>query len=230
VINITDLNTLDCLAERVTTAAHALPSFSLANLGEVSRINITLRLPLHFFEALECLTEGVATSSEPDPMPAGLKPWLQLGSTISQLKHLTKLEFWLDYYEEGSWSTVSERALLDPLLSHLASEHSTLEISVILPMLHPKFETEERHYVNGELPGNARLRRVLRQSYHTHVDAQGHVDVREKNDFPILMDLCYDSLEEVVEHERKLWKEGKDVEGMLESMIQDTMPCQLCIL
>jgi hypothetical protein len=138
-----------------------------------------------------------------------------------------KLEFWLDYYEEGSWSTVNERALLDPLLSHLANEHSSLKISVILPLLHPKFEKEERHYVNGELPGNARLRRVLRQSYHAHVDAQGHVDIKENNDFPILRDMVTGSFEEEVEYERRLWKEGRDVEGILEDLIQLFTPCQV---
>jgi hypothetical protein len=230
VINITDLDTLDCLDERLTTTAHGLHGFSLAKLGEVNRLSITLRLPLHFFEALECLTKDVATSSEPETMPVGLKPWSQLGSSISQLKRLTKVEFWLDYYEEGSWSIVSERALLDPLLNHLASEHSSLEISVVLPMLHPKFEKEERHYVNGELPGNARLRRVVRQSYHAHVDAQGHVDIRDTKDFPILRDMVNYFLEEAMEDERKWWKEGKDVEAILEDLIQHFTPCQVGML
>jgi hypothetical protein len=171
VIRITDLNTLDCLDEQLAITAH--PSFFPTKLCEISRLGITLRLPLHVFQALEYQSRDVDTTSEPDPVSADLMSWSRLGSTLNQLKRLTKLELWVDFDEVGSWSMVSERALLDPLLSHLFSEHSSLEISIILPKLHPKFEHEDRHYVNGELPGNARLQRVLRQSHHAHVDTQG---------------------------------------------------------
>jgi hypothetical protein len=84
----------DCLNARSATAEHVLPGFFPAKLCEITQLGITLRLPLQFFQALEHLPTDTAS--------AELKPWLRLGSTLNQLKRLTKLELWLDYDEAGS--------------------------------------------------------------------------------------------------------------------------------
>jgi hypothetical protein len=225
-VQITEFGTLDCLNGHLATVEHALSGFFPAKLCEITRLGITLRLPLQFFQALENLPKNVATTSELDPESAGLKPWLQLGSTLSQLESLTKLELWLDYDEAGSWSVVSERALLDPLLTQLHSQHSSLEISVTLPKLHPKYEQEYRHYVDGELPGNARLQRVLRQTCHTRVDAKGDAYVIEEPDFLFMFDFFW-TVEEVEEMERKMWINGEDVEAFRDGIIKDFRVCEL---
>jgi hypothetical protein len=221
-VQITEFDTLDCLDEHLATAEHAPSSFFASKLCEITRLGITLRLPLQCFQSLENLPNNV----ELDPASAGLKPWLQLGSTLGQLKRLTKVELWLDYDKEGSWSVVSERALLDPLLTQLHSQHSSLDVSVILPKLHPKYEQEDRHYIHGDLPGNARLQRVLRQSFHTCFSARGDAYVIEEADFPIMTGWFW-TVEEAEEMERKMWKRGEDVEFFRDEVIKDCSGCQL---
>jgi hypothetical protein len=113
-------------------------------------------------------------------------------------------------------------ALLDTLLTQLHSQHSSLEVSVTLPKLHPKYEQEDRHYVNGELPGNARLQRALRQTHH----AQGDAYVIEEPDFPLMIDFWW-TVEEAEEMERKMWIKGEDVEAFRDEIIEESRGCEI---
>jgi hypothetical protein len=76
--------------------------------------------------------------------------------------------------------------------------------------LHPKFEREDRHFVDGELPGGARLHRALRQRYW---NKGGYVE--QIPDFPFSLELIEDlekSFDELEACERKQWKQGWDME------------------
>jgi hypothetical protein len=144
-----------------------------------------------------------------------VQPWLRIGAIISQLKRLIKLRLWLDYDEPGYWAVVNEKAILEPLLAHLSDNQRSLQVTVTLPKLHPKFEEEDRHYVDGQLPGTVYLHRVLRQMYWNNPGAGGHASVEYKPDFPFFLELIdiFDcSLEELENMERRHWKAGADME------------------
>jgi hypothetical protein len=210
VVHFTDFDTLNCLNGKSASQVSASPDFLAFPLSNVTQLSITLRLPLKFFQTLEQPSENAAILAESDIASLGVKSWLRLSSVISQLNKLTKLRLWLDYDEPGYWTVVNEKALLEPLLTELSNTKSSLEVIVVLPKLHPKYERGYRHFVDGKLPGGARLHRALRQSYWKDC---GHVE--HKPDFPFMLDMievCDWSLDEVEVWERNQWKQGHDME------------------
>jgi hypothetical protein len=226
IIHITDLDTLDSLGQGSMTTISAHPSFFAATLSTMTQLIVTLRLPLRFFKALEREPQDAAITPGADPQPLDVNPWLRLGPTLDRLQNLTNLRMWLDYDEAGYWSVVNERALLDPLLIYMYENGRQLDVSIVLPKLHPKFEDEARHYVSAELPGRAQLCRVLRQRWWHDKDSR--YKVIEKRDFPFsdalyeLVDRPWD--EHLEGQERADWKRGVDVERQVADDINDLMP------
>ncbi|KAI4945031.1 hypothetical protein J4E91_008376 [Alternaria rosae] len=128
----------------------------------VSRLSITLKLPFGFFQSVERLSSNDSTSLDTDLATQQASLWQRLGSSLSRFKALKKLDLWLDHTEPQFWAVVNERSTLDTLLTQL-SGHPDLDVTVTLPMLHPKFEQDERHYIEEEISPNVRVHRVLRQ-------------------------------------------------------------------
>ncbi|KAH6881933.1 hypothetical protein BKA58DRAFT_446212 [Alternaria rosae] len=143
----------------------AIPSpsqFAKMPVENVSRLSITLRLPFGFFQSVEQLSSNDSTSLDTDLATQQASLWQRLGSSLSRFKALEKLDLWLDHTEPQFWAVVNERSTLDPLLTQL-SGRPDLDVTVTLPMLHPKFEQDERHYIDEEISPNVRVHRVLRQ-------------------------------------------------------------------
>jgi hypothetical protein len=190
----------------------AVPKFFPSLLLEATQLSITLRLPLEFYQLLEVTEEDIASHSQQD-----VKTWLQLGSTISKLKDLTRLWIWLDHDELCSWSVVNERAIISPLKQ--LSGTPSLDICVYLPKLHPRLESEDRHFINK--PQLFDLQRTLRQRYHAKKTEKGSLEVIHQPDFPFLIDILEYAmlpLAEVEEEERADWKNGRDVEEVVKEI------------
>jgi hypothetical protein len=226
IMHVTDLDTLDSLGQGSMPPISTHPSFFASALSTITQLSVTLRLPLRFFKALERESQDAAIASGADPQPLNVSLWLRFGATLDRLQALTKLRLWLDYDEAGSWSVVNERALLDPLLTHMYQNKRPLDISIVLPKLHPKFEDQARHYVNGELPGRSQLCRVLRQRWWHDKDG-GPYKVIERRDFPFsdalyeMIDMPWD--EHLERKERADWKRGVDVEREVADDIDDIL-------
>ena len=143
-----------------------------------------------------------------------------MGPSLSRFKALKKLDLWLDHTEPRFWAVVNERSTLDSLFTQLNS-HPGLDVTVTLPMVHPNFEQDERHYIDEEISPktispNVRIHRVLRQKRHTVVDAKGDVKIVKKYDFPFMYDEYLGlkmSLAEIAKREREEWKQGRNMEN-----------------
>ena len=173
-----DLKTLQCLMEpRYQGPSAFVLAFSI--VPRITRLSISLRLPLAFSRDLEAET-GAGSSTE---IREGIA-WRSLSDGIARLKKLKSLRIWLDHDREDSWTMAHERALL----SHLVplSTLSNLKITLSFPKLHPKFETPDWHFTKASDPPPFSIHRRLRQRYHG-VRKNGRVGVRENPDFPILI-------------------------------------------
>jgi hypothetical protein len=104
---------------------------------------------------------------------------------------------------------VNEQAILSPWES-LASDTS-LDFSINLPKLHPKWETPERHFIEDKtLLGTVICRRFRQRYYRIEGDIAPFL-VQHKPDFPILYffeELWEMSMEDVEEMERHEWECG----------------------
>jgi hypothetical protein len=150
-------------------------------LPHPKNLNISLKLPLAAFEAIE----SASVSSQESP----ITPWLALPQAVAHMGRLRKLHVWLDHDDTCTWTTVNERAALSPLVSLCNSPH--LQVSANLPKLHPKWETSDRHFTEYSNPPPLPIRRRYRQRHHGVEDENGGLKVVSRPDFPILYELAY---------------------------------------
>jgi len=207
-----DLETLGCLMKPQYQGPSAfLLAFSV--VPRITRLSISLRLPLDFWRALEAET-GAGSSTE---SWEGIV-WRSMSDGITKLKKLKSLKIWLDHDGQDSWTMVNERALLSHLMP--LSTLPNLVITLDCPKLHPKFETPDRHFTTTGSPPPFPIHRRLRQRYHC-VETDDRVGVIENPDFPILLPYVHDYVwpgktkQEMEEVERDMWKNGEDVEGVI---------------
>jgi hypothetical protein len=238
-LHITGLETVNSLDK----SDIAETKFSAAFLfHSITQLNITLRLPLPFCNALE-RTYDSHTLESGSEIAGDTKAWFQLGTTLTQLKKLRTLRIWLDHDEPCSWSVVHERAILSCLNPLYAIEG--LDISISLPKLHPKYEDKDRHFVEGShIP--FRLIRRLRQSDHAQrTDSQDGFEIITQLDFPVSIELQeltaelsqeltaevgqgpHVTLAEMQEEERRQWMSGRDVEAETKEMLAEISSCSL---
>ncbi|RYP74538.1 hypothetical protein DL769_004006 [Monosporascus sp. CRB-8-3] len=244
--NVTDLETLKYLVQRDQDSG--LLHLLLAEVcpSSLRQLSITLRLPPSFFKTLEndvaSLTEGSSGSGEDileetphDEAPSQqLKMWTRVWAALaSRLKQLQSLQIWLDNDDKSSWSMVNERAIL----SHLAASISIgsipgLEhVSVNLPLLHPRYETPERHFTKDgpSPPACFTIQRSLRPILHSEEIAPGQFHVTDDSELTILVELFEiqpdasenRSLADVVDWVREAWGKGVDVEAEIEALINE---------
>ena len=213
-IHVSDLDLIDYWARASEVTMPVSSELAKMPVLNVSRLSITLKLPLAFFQSVEGLSGNYPTSSEIGPATQPARLWQDLGSILSRFEALKKLDLWLDHNEPQFWVVVNERSTLDPLLIQLSS-HPNLDVTVMLPMLHPKFEQSERHYTEDSISGNIRVSRVLRSKKHAVIGAQGCIEIVACNDFPLFSE-TYQArgmgLSALVGREREQWKQGRDVE------------------
>jgi hypothetical protein len=133
----------------------------------------------------------------------------KLPVAIKNMSKLRKLRLWLDHSETSTWSMVNEQAILSPWES-LASDTS-LDFSINLPKLHPKWETPERHFIEDKTLLGTVICRRFRQRYYRIEGGIAPFLVQHKPDFPILYffeELWEMSMEDVEEMERHEWECG----------------------
>jgi hypothetical protein len=177
----------------------AATSFFLSCLvRNIKKLDINLRLHLCDYAGLE--------ATAPEVAPPFTTTWTQHHlHAIKNMPNLRRLRIWLDHDESCTWSIVNERTTLSPLQS-LANLLPTLDISINLPKLHPKYETPERHFT---VPSGLQIHRRYRQREHSN----DGVNVQHEPDFPVLGEYAEFmglSMEQVEEHERYKWNEGGD--------------------
>jgi hypothetical protein len=215
VVQINHLEMLSSLSQWDPIQDRAnLDNFLTALQRSITRLNITMRLPLEFFQSLEEIQEQpIVVPEAADQISATVNLWKQLAPMLSGFSTLTRLSIWLDHSHSCTWSVVNECALLSDVLTWLAT--TCINVSIILPNLHPLYEREDRHLMGRPLGRRVHLRRVLRQRYHSHEVSPGVGEILYKPDFPLLLDLLEidGSVAEIEETERSHWKEGINVEA-----------------
>lgn len=215
VINCTDLKTLEWLSGVIKVAKSSLNETTLCVSSQrITRLNITLRWPLEVFQGLEISLDQLDFDDLEDQDLKLTHSWMCINDTISHFENLTSLNLWFDHADHCSWSVVNERTLLSSLLAHLST--TRIRTVIILPKLHPLHERHDRHFMTPDLSQHVRLHRKLRQRYHS--DETGRDEVL-RWDFPVAIDLMtHLSLEEIEDWERKKWKEGVDVDALVEDI------------
>lgn len=194
-------SSLDVLA---TGRSHTTTSIFLGCiLPNLKDLNISLRIPLRAYKALENAFDDMKFTFI----------WTELPLAIRNMSKLRGLRIWFDHSEPSTWSMVNERAVLSRLGS-LRSDPN-LNISINLPKLHPKWETPERHFTRDSAPLGVAIHRRYRQRYHGIEASNGGLEVQHVPDFPILYmftELWEMTIEEVEEMERNEWKWGDPLE------------------
>lgn len=217
--HISDFETLQCLMEPQYQGPSAFVlAFSV--VPRITRLSISLKLPLAFLGALEGET-GAGNSTETREGIA----WRSMSDGIARLKKLKSLRIWLDHDKDDSWTMVKERALLSHLIPLFTL--SNLKITLKFPKLHPKFETPDRHFTTASDPPLFPIHRRLCQIYHG-MEKNGRVGVKENSNLPILIPDVHNYVwpektkEETEEFEHDMWKNGEDVENIICECIRDT--------
>ncbi|KAH7333209.1 hypothetical protein BKA65DRAFT_538906 [Rhexocercosporidium sp. MPI-PUGE-AT-0058] len=232
VINITDLDTLDASLPKSGGLGSALGQpWSLFDLisPRIHNLNVTLRLPIAFYKAVETgdIKETAVDRPNIAKSIAYNNDWIQFWSNICSLQGLHNLHVWLDHDHESSWSEVKERPVLDPVFAILAREMQSrssrctgqhAQVLFNLPKLHPGIATPDTHFIEGTAPPLFTLQRRYRQRYHSQESPTGTSRVVGKADFPVMWELTLDenpdgpymTLEEVEIYERGLWERGLD--------------------
>jgi hypothetical protein len=178
-------------------------------LVQVTRLSLHTKLPLRLFQCLDTAAEHTDASSQDFK-----SSWIQLGSIATLLPRITRLELWLDHDEPCDWTVINERGIISPL--NQLSDNGDLEVSISLPKLHPRFETESRHFTSDGMPTPFDLHRRFRQRHHGRITSRGLAEVLYKPEYPYLVDVIgYHemSVAELEAEERDWWKEGGDVEA-----------------
>lgn len=245
VTNVTDLDTLQVLLQKTDELDNGLNypwSLWESIFPGIQKLNVTLRLPLAFYRALE--EDEVLVSEAGHDLSAGsatYATWAGLWSAICQLQRLRSLHIWLDHDDKSSWSVVKERLALHRVIAILAAHMQArsgeenlmhMDITFNLPKLHPRIARPDTHFVQESAPPPFIIERRIRQRNFCEEGPGGNLSVIYNPDFPIMCDLP-DFLDldingepnmngeprmtllEVEEFERKLWEEGTDVEQLL---------------
>lgn len=221
--HVTDLETLDALLEiSGTSTVENLRIFGFKDsiLPYITQLDITLRLALPVFQALE----GVVTTIDGASSAASeeyVRIWSGLPAKVFELQELCKLRIWLDHADVTYWSVVNECAVLGQF-ARLPTPQQ-LDLVFYLAYLHPQLEDPARHFIEGynyaqdsALPP-FKIRRLLRQRYCSETDCNGRYYMRYRRDFPILYGALWSdmSLTQMEEYERRLWRAGIDVQKIL---------------
>jgi hypothetical protein len=143
-ICVADVEIFPHLKERSVSSLLPFEIFS-SLLLRVTRLSLHTKLPLHLLQYLDTATEHTDASSRDFN-----SSWRQFGSITTLLPRLTRLKLWLDHDEPCDWTVIDERAIISPL--NQLFDNKNLEVSFLLPKLHPRFETQSRHFTSDGMP------------------------------------------------------------------------------
>ncbi|KAK0111138.1 hypothetical protein ONS95_001514 [Cadophora gregata] len=227
-VNLTDLDTIKILLQG---PGHESSRYTLSwnprshMLINIHDLNITLRLPLAFYKALEGReTSASGNDNSTNASSTADSTWFGTWQAICELRQLRRLNIWLDHDGQSSWSFVKERLVLKSLSNVLearlksGSSSSAIEVNLNIPKLHPRISSSATHFSEeSELPP-FKVERRFRQRYHSEEWAPGQFQDTYKPDFPILWEMCgledfgMMTFEEVEAYEKELWDRGDNVE------------------
>lgn len=236
-VTVTDLNTLDYM----TTRKFGLETNSSCrwNVWEymqcrVKSLNITLRLPLAVYKALEEreITDPMTATSPTTTVASMCSSWFRIWASIFKLQQLQNIHIWLDHDDPSSWSVVKEKLILGYVFTKLeqetqarASKISCPQLNVMfnLPKLHPGIAKAETHFVKAMSPPSFNIERRYRLRYYYITSDDGTLSVKHSPDFPILTEIAeyyaneelgeqMMTYEESEEEEKNMWLRGMDVE------------------
>jgi hypothetical protein len=203
----------------------------------ITKLNVTFRLPLAFYNALEkdCVLESTL-GSHTHAVSKMCATWECLWPAICQMQHLRKLCIWLDHDDKSSWSVVKERLALQGITTALEEHMQTrardgklphIDITLNLPNLHPRIAKPDTHFAQQDIPASFTLERRIRQRYHCREYALNYWVAEFKPDFPIMLEIeeFYDetqpndnapmTVQEIEEMERGWGARGVDVDRLL---------------
>lgn len=175
----------------------------------MKELQLTLRLPLSVFKAIECrLTSSGENSSQPQKLShvemAQALAWQRLPSTLARFDELRQLSIRLDHDRVVLWQIIDEHAILSDLKP--LNEFPKLNLVIKLPA----------HYQDDVPNPFFTIERRLRQRYHVRDGRSGKLLVSWRPDFPILIAgqcPCDDFTEAQVDtFERSEWRTGVNME------------------
>ncbi|OIW26328.1 hypothetical protein CONLIGDRAFT_646505 [Coniochaeta ligniaria NRRL 30616] len=239
VYHVTDLNTLDYLVQIPPTSEPQSSWYEALTTDArlIKKLDLTLRLPLSFFQTLADHMERLASSIEmmevQQPSISAslssavddslLNVWIRVWPALaSRLRQLQRLHVWVDHDDTKSWSLVDERSLLSYIATWISRDriHCLEGVTFNLPKLHPRHENPGRHFTKDspQPPPSIMITRRLRQCHFPVETIPGIYQVADEPDFPVLFELVDAtadtdqpmSLEEVEEMERDMWQRGED--------------------
>lgn len=187
--HIADLQTLRLFVED-SGPPRTLFSLEALDHSRITKLSITLSQHLKFFNSISkaCRKSKEDEGHESTPSSnSGDSPkcnsgdidfWVRLPSTLpTHLPSLRKLHVWLDHNDGPYWSSVNERSILTPMEA-LKTANPQLELVCVLPRVHPRVESSQRHYLPGDaeqqgpdpLQDKLEIHRILRQRYRVFRD------------------------------------------------------------
>jgi hypothetical protein len=199
-INITDLDTLGVLLQTPFEPSSDLNrpwNFWDYTRPAIHKLNIALRLPLAFYEALQedenlVLVTNHDTSVELNKCASA---WARLWQAACHLPQLRSLHIWLDHDDRPSWSFVNERVALRQIIAALmarmqaCSEEQTtphMDVTFNLPKLHPRYARPDTHFFEESPPQPFYIKRRIRQRFHCQEWVSGSLSAVYKADFPVM--------------------------------------------
>ena len=233
------MDTLDCL----TNGQPNLQTSSNCQWGvwnhmqcRIKKLDISLRLPLAFYRALEdnkiADQTSVIASSTTATVARMCRTWTRIWPSLCDLQQLQSIHIWLDHDDPSSWSVIKEKLILNYAFAIFQQEmqvrssrkdFSQLKVLFNLPKLHPAIAKAETHFVQDTSPPPCNIERRYRQRYHCVTSDDGTLSVKHNPDFPIMHEIadfyaneCLGdlsmTLEESEDMERTMWLRGEDVE------------------
>lgn len=209
--HVTDLSTLNALFQAAAASSLSF-GFRGSILPRITKLSVTLSLPLAFFRALET-TLFDDNGSPLSSFEKDISLWFAMPSGLASFAQLRRFHIWLDHPDKEFWSAVNEHEILSHFEA-LQTGTPSLNMVATLPKLHPQKQDPQRHYL-GDNIAPFEIRRVLRQRYRVvNYGTAGASMVIYVQDFPHGLghpDFDDMSLAELEQHEAKLWRLGVDV-------------------
>ena len=218
--HVTDLDTLSFLLD----GDDALPLVSA--FQGVRTLDITLVLPKHVWQTMDPQTTE-SSAHLTDAERGQVSRWTQIGPGLSRLEHLQNVHISLDHPSPSYWWTISEPAILCPLLP--LTTNPSISLIIHLPS-HANDDTPTPPFT---------ITRRARQEYWLDIST---VSIVFEKQFPLVREeeqeftaFCNEDVE-LNEYngdlERAWWRQGEDPREAwraLRRAMDDVMrPCGLC--
>jgi len=217
VVHVTDLHVLRdiCAFSTDAVASQQMDELIFASASRTRVLALSLRLPLPVFEALD----GQHSEPPSEETKALASLWSSIWPQVALMSDLRHVRVEIDHTDLSSWSVVNERRVLAPIASFIQA--TKISIMVVLPKLHPRYETQNRHFREEDTDSlSLCITRRVRQKCHAWRDYKGTwLITRSRYDtFPMTVFFTSEFPElnpaedyhELEQGELERWKRGED--------------------